>query len=396
VLPETDIQKLAIESRQRLIQEFAETYANLQERVKRVPDTDARKVSEELSCPLEIAIIAYLINMDGIMSLRQAVSLFTAELSRRANVGEDVPNLPGNVMVFALDEGRWISHIHGRFARQLEIKVRSLSNLEEAIDDRRFEVEQALSIIAERVKLAETLISPLAEEWRKEHVKSTSADVITAFGQAITKWNPNTLNGKFKQIQKRNQALFRLLRQKLNLTSDSFTIDATIKRVDTLIEELGQPLEELTPRAVAHLLLHMVPKPQTGRGDRAPYVDIGAASTRGNKTEPDMSSPFDYLERDIKLGGRRKGDDRKDFLTEHIERVVRVLKYQGNDAPEYVQKCYAEIISRFNLSAVSLDEIVALANEKLSDALPSERDGLSIALIHDFIAANIYKEDELF
>ena len=140
----------------------------------------------------------------------------------------------------------------------------------------------------------------------------------------------------------------------------------------------------------------MVPRPQTGRGDRSPYVDIGAASTRGNKAEPDMSSPFDYLERDIKLGGRRKGDDRKDFLSKHISRVVRVLKYQGNDAPEYVQKCYVEIISRFNLSEVSLEEAVSLANEKLKDALPSERDGLSIALIQDFIDVNVYKEDELF
>jgi len=395
VLPETDIQKLAVESRQRLIQEFAETYANLQERVKRVPDADARRVSDELACPVEIAIIAYLINMDGIMSIRQAVSLFTSELSRRAAVGESVPNLPGNVMLFALDEGRWISHIHGRFTRQLELKVRSLSNLEDAIDDRHYEAEQALAIIAERVKLAEIMILPLTEEWKKEHVKSTSADVMNAFGQAITKWNPNTLNGKFKQIQKRNQALFRLLRQALNLASDSFTIDASIKRIDTLIEELEQPLEELTPRAVAHLLLHMVQKPHTGRGDRSPYVDIGAASTRGSKAEPDMSSPFDYLERDIKLGARRKGDDRKEFLTEHISRVIRVLKYQGNDVPEYVQKCYSEIIARFNLSNVSLEEAEAFANEKLADALPSERDGLSIELIHDFIDANVYKEEEV-
>ncbi|MCJ7817759.1 MAG: hypothetical protein MUP60_02810, partial [Candidatus Thorarchaeota archaeon] len=344
MLPETDIQKLAVDSRQKLIQEFAETYANLRERVKRVPDSDARKVSEEFSCPLEVAMIAYLINMDGIMSLRQAVDLFTTELARRASIGEDVPNLPGNVMEFALIEGRWISHIHGRFARELELRVRSLSNLEDAVDDKTIEVEKALSIIAERVKLAETLICPLVEEWSKEHVKSTSADVITAFGQAVTKWNRSTLNGKFKQIQKRNQAHFRILKQALTQSSDSFTIDASINRLDTLIDELGQPLEKLTLRAVAHLLLHMIPRSQSGRGDRSPYVDVGIGSTRGNKAEPEMSSPFDYLERDIKLGSRRKGDDRREFLTERIARVIRVLKYQGNDAPAYVQKCFTEII----------------------------------------------------
>jgi len=160
VLLETDIQKLAVESRQKLIQEFAETYANLRERVKRVPDSDARKVSEEYSCPLEVAMIAYLINMDGILNLRQAIDLFTAELARRATVGEDIPNLPGNIMEFAFVEGRWISHIHGRFTRQLELQVRSLANLEDAVDNTDLEVEKALSIIAQRTKLAETFISP--------------------------------------------------------------------------------------------------------------------------------------------------------------------------------------------------------------------------------------------
>ena len=393
MLPETDIQKLAVESRQKLIEEFAETYANLRERVKRVPDLDARKVSEEFSCPVEVAMIAYLINMDGIMSLRQAVGLFSAELSRRASVGEDVPNLPGNIMEFALIEGRWISHIHGRFTRQLELRARSLANLEDGSDSESIEVEKALSIIAERVKLAETLISPLTEEWTKEHVKSTSADVITAFGQALTKWNRSTLYGKFKQIQKRNQARFRILRQALTQTSDSFTIDASIGRVDTLIDELGQPLDKLTPRAVSHLLLHMVPRPQHGRGDRSPYLDIGVGSTRGNKAEPDMASPFDFLERDIKLGNRRKGDDRKDYLLGRIARVIRVLKYQGSDAPEFVQKCFTEIIARFGLVDISLDEITVTANDQLSQALPSEKDPIAINLIYDFIQNNVYVED---
>jgi hypothetical protein len=393
VLPETDIQKLAVESRQRLIQEFAETYVNLRERLKRVPDADARKVSEEFSCPLEIAMVAYLINMDGIMSIRQAVSLFSTELARRASVGKDVPNLPGNVMEFALIEGRWISHIHGRFTRKLELKVRSLSNLEDAVDSQNLGVEKALSIIAERIKLAETMISPLAEEWRNEHVKSTSADVIAAFGQAITKWNPNTLNGKFKQIQKRTQAHFRLLRRAMQQASDSFIIDASIGRLDSLIEELGQPLEDLTQRAVAHLLLHMIPRPQSGRGDKSPYVIVSMGSTRGNKAEPDMSSPFDYLERDIKLGNRRNGDDKREFLTERIARVVRVLKYQGNDAPEYVRMCFSEVVTRFELSDISVDDAVARANEKLSESLISERDNLAIRLIHDFIDENVYEED---
>ncbi|MHA1614975.1 MAG: hypothetical protein ACTSYJ_09035 [Candidatus Thorarchaeota archaeon] len=393
VLPETDIQKLAVESRQSLIQEFAETYANLRERVKRVPDLDARKVSEEFSCPFEVALIAYLINMDGIMSLKQAVGLFSAELSRRASIGEDVPNLSGNIMEFALVEGRWISHIHGKFTRQLELRVRSLANLEDVVDTTTLEVEKALSIIAERTKLAEIFISPLVEEWRKEHIKSTSADVITSFGQAITKWNRSTLNGKFKQVLKRNQAHFRVLRQALTHATDSFTIDSSIKRLDSIINELEQPLDKLTPRAVAHFLLHLVPRPQSGRGDRSAYVDIGVGSTRANKAEPDMSSPFDFLERDIKLANRRKGDDRREYLLERIGRVLRVLKYQGSDVNECVKQCYTEITSRFSLKDISLDDSLTVAREKLAEALVTEKDGLAINLIFDFVNDNVFSED---
>ncbi len=393
MLPETDIQKLAVESRQKLIQEFADTYANLRERVKRVPDADARKVSEEFSCPFEVALIAYLINMDGIMSLQQAVGLFAAELARRASVDEDVPNLPGNIMEFALVEGRWISHIHGVFTRHLELRVRSLANLEDVVDTTTLEVEKALSIIAERTKLAETYISPLVEEWRKEHIKSTSSDVISSFGQAITKWNRSTLNGKFTQVLKRNQAHFRILRHALTKASDSFTIDSSIKRLDSLIDELEQPLDKLTPRAVAHFLLHLVPRPQSGRGDRSAYVSVGVGSTRGNKAEPDMSSPFDFLERDIKLAHRRKGDDRREYLLERIGRVFRVLKYQGSDFNACVRTCYTEIISRFNLKDISLDDSMTVASEKLAEVLVTEKDSIAINLIFDFVNDHVYLED---
>lgn len=394
LLPETDIQKLAVESRQRLIQEFADTYVNMRERVRRVPDADARKISESLSCPLEVAMVAYLINMDGILGVRQAVDLFTTELGRKASIGEDVPNLPGNIMEFALIEGRWISHLYGNFSRQLELQCRSLANLEDVVDQSNIEVEKALSIIALRTKLAETIVSPILEEWVKDHVKSTSADTILVFGQAITRWNRNTLSGKFKQILRRNQALFRMIRECLAKSTDSFTIDAAITRLDALIDELGRPFEKLTFRAVAHFLVHLVPRPASGRGDRSPFVDVGVSSTRGNKAEPDLTSPFDFLERDVKLARRRKGDERAEYLLERIGRVIRVLKYQGNDLMECIEKSFTEIQERFGLNDVSLDSAIASAKTQISDAPISERDILTIKLVHGFVDTHIYSEEQ--
>lgn len=393
MLREPDIKKLAIESRQKLVQEFAETYANLRERVKRVPEGDARRISEELSCPLEVAMIAYLIEMDGIKNAREAVGLMAEELSRRAAVGESVPNLPGNVMEFALVEGRWISHVNGSFTRAIELQVRGLANEEEAVGQDEMEVEKALSIIAARTKIAETLIAPAVEEWLHEHVESNSSDVLRTFGMAITKWNRSTLNGKFKQMQRRCVAFFRVLREVLTTTSESFTIDASISRLDSLIGELEGPFENMSVRAVSHFLLHMTPRPTSVRGDRSHYVDIGIGSTRGNKAEPDLSSPFDFLERDVKLAARRQREEQEKYLRERIARVVRVLKHQGNTVIDSVENCMRELQSRFGLEDIPLSSMLESNRERMVEAPMAERDSLAVSIIHEFIKSAIYGEE---
>lgn len=390
MLLESDIKKLAVESRQRLVQEFAEKYANLRERVRRVPEADARRISEQLSCPMEIAMIAYLINMDGIMGVKQAVRLLSTELQRRAKVGEDVPNLPGNIMEFALTEGRWVSHIYGSFVRQIELQVRGLANLEEGVEGPSIEIEKALSIIAARTKMSETIIAPVIEEWLKEHPKSTSKDVLISFGQGITKWNMSTLNGKFMQIQRRTQALFRLLRESLLAPSDSLTMDLSIERIDTLIEELGSPFDEMSQRAVSHFLLHIAPRQSTGRGDRSPYVTVGVSSTRGNKAEPDLTSPFDFLERDVKLAKRRKGIEREEYLKEKIGRVMRVLKYQENTTAESVEKCLTELVDRFDLVDTSLVDTIENSKAAITSTPEADRAAISVSIVYDFVTSNVY------
>lgn len=393
MLLEPDIQKLAVESRQRLVEEFAEKYANLRERVKRVPDADAQKISDKLSCPLEVAMIAYLINMDGIMTVKKSVGYLSTELERRATVGEDVPNLAGNIMEFALVEGRWVSHIYGSFVRQLELKARELANLEEGIDESAIEVERALSIIATRTKISEAFIEPILGEWIKEHPKANSLDALSSFGESITKWNRSTLTGKFLQVQRRNQALFRRLRESLVQTSESYTMDASINRLDTLLEELESPFDEMTLRGISHLLLHIVPRISTGRGDRSSFVAIGVGSTRGNKAEPDLTSPIDFLERDVKLAKRRSGIEREEYLKEKISRVLRVLRYQENTPIDSLEKCLTELNDRLNLEAVPLEDEIVSSTEILVNTPESDRESKTMMLIYSFVSKYAYGEE---
>ena len=168
------------------------------------------------------------------------------------------------------------------------------------------------------------------------------------------------------------------------------TMDLYTGRVNTIIEELDTEIEDLTDRAVAHLILHMAPRPTGARGDRSRFVEVGTASTRGNKAEPDMASPFDFLERDIRLARRREGVDRDNYIKERISRVLRVLKYQGNDPITSVEQCAAEVNERFKLDITNLDEEVFKLKEGFADVSPDEFDTIATSLVHQFVDSHIF------
>ncbi|MGY5862284.1 MAG: hypothetical protein RTU09_07910 [Candidatus Thorarchaeota archaeon] len=391
MLRDPDLEKLAVASRQRLTQEFEDKFANLRERVRRVPIEEARRIAEEFSCPLEVAMMAYLIHMDGIQSLRQAITLLSTELQRRASIGEDVPNIPGNIMEFAITEGRWIEYVYGTFARDLELKVRDLANLESTLDEESSTVEKAISVITARTKLAEGFIVPVLQAWLKEHLKSTSQEALLYFGPPVTKWKPETLKGKLLHLRRRNQALFRKLREILSTASESATVDMSITRLDFLINDMDNQLSVMTVKSIAHIILHMAPRP-TGRGDRSRYVQVGTASTRGSKSEPDMASPFDFLERDVRLARRRVGEEQSTFLMERIDRVIRVLKFKGDPIHDIVKICLSELIDRLGIENVSLEEQYESAERALVDAEIPERDAVAVKLVFDFVNTNYLSE----
>lgn len=384
-MSDQDVQTLAAASGQRLIREFADKYANLRERSRRVPIADAKKIADEYSCPLEIGIVAYLINLDGIMGIREAVNLLSSELQRRTNVGEDVPNLGGNILEFSLLEGRWIEYIYGTFVRELELKTRELANLEASIDVETPPIEKVVSVVNSRSRLAETFVSPAVQTWLGEHVKSNTEDVLTAFCLAVTKWKLATLKGKMLQLRRRNQAFFRRLKVILATASESATVDVVMKRIDDTIQALGADLSRMSVSSVAHFILHIAPRPM-GRGDRSRYVDVGMSSTRGNKTEPDMTSPFDFLERDVQLARRRTDAERSEYLSQRISRVMRVLRYQGNTTAQVVEKCVLELRNRLHIDEASAAGVIERSRQELANTPSDRQDEIAVKLVFEYIS----------
>ncbi len=384
-----ELESLAKSSRQKLVDEFTEKYANLRERMRRIPIDDANKIAERYSCPLQVAIMAYLMEMDGIISARKSISLMAQELSRRFAVGEEVPNLPGNVQEFVLIEGRWIGHIYGSFSRDLELKIRSLSNLEVALNNEDLTVEMALSIFDARNKLALGYIYPIFETWLHDHPKANSEDVLMAFGPAITKWNPNTLRGKLNFLKRKNLAFFRRLKVLLQNAEDSATVDYTINRISMLIKELEEPFSRMNLSALAHFVVHIIPR-TVGRGDMSRASVVISPSTRGFKAEPDMNSPFDFLERDIRLARRRYEAERERYLKDRVGRVLRVLLHQEKTLEQATRISISEIIDRLKVEGVTIEETMSLYGQAISEESPIETFEDTVSFIVDFVFKHVY------
>ncbi|MFQ5832017.1 MAG: hypothetical protein ACE5H4_04910 [Candidatus Thorarchaeota archaeon] len=388
MLLDPDLEKLAVASRQKLVHEFAETHADLRERARRVPASEAERISEKLSCSFQIAAVAYLIELDGILKARDTNSLLSRELERLASIGDPVPDLPGNVMEFALREGKWVEYLYGKFVRELELKTRELANLESILEDEPLPIEKVIPVLASRIKLAKTFMAPLIETWLTEHPKSTSDDVLIAFGPAVTGWKLSTLRGRLTQLRRRNQAFLRKLAAVLEQASDSATMDMSTGRLHTLIDNLGQPLDQMSVNATAHLLVHIAPRP-TGRGDRSAYVAVGMASTRGSKAEPDLTSPFDFLERDVLLARRRPEEERISYLADRVGRVIRYLKYQGNSVFDAVERCIRELEDRFKLQKTTSQDTMESYRSELGGLSMDEQDDKAAEIVLGFISASV-------
>ncbi|TFG11968.1 hypothetical protein EU537_10855 [Candidatus Thorarchaeota archaeon] len=387
---DADVQELALVTRKQLVEEFAEKHSDLSNRIERLRVDLANAIVEETKCPVQMALVAYLIEMDGIMGAKQAVELLTNEINRRNHVGESVPNLPGNVQEFAIQEGRWLEYLYGGFTSKLESKVRNLSNLENVLEEDNPPVEKAISIFNTRTRISEGFIMPIAQTWFDEHPKANSEDLVMVFGQAITNWMPTTLRGKIISLRRRSQALYRRLGVILSTASDSIIVEAMINQIEKIVDDFDSRLEDIAVSTASHFILHLAPRPLQFRGDRSKYVSRGMSSLRGNKTEPDMTSPFDFLERDVRLAKRRKGEDRELYLKNKVPRVIRVLIHQGTPIDDAVEKAIVEMQERLKLPSSSLEDIDEEIEIALNGVPPDEQEQAAAKLVIKYVRRNFY------
>ncbi|MEM4735832.1 MAG: hypothetical protein QXS20_08980 [Candidatus Thorarchaeota archaeon] len=384
-----ELTRLGNERRLSLTQEFAQKHADIRERLRRLPTDEVLAVSQRFSCPSQIASAAYLINMDGLLDLKKAVYLLSNELSRRAATGHEVPNIPGSFLEFAAAESRWLEYLHGPFVREMYLKMRDVENAESSVSHDDMTTEQALSLLAVRMRLAESFLVPLIDAWLSEHPGSNGIDMLQSFLPPLTGWSPVAVCGRVLHARSGCVAFFKRLCDIITQIPGSATSESAIRRANRVLDDLKMDIASMSSSSLAQLVIHVAPRP-TGRGDKSSLVSIGSSSTRGSKAEPDMDSPFDFLERDVRLAARRRREDRIMYIRDRLERIVRVLRHQGMGLIECVEKCESEIAKRLQIPNVPLDEIREEVAEKIESAGADARDVVAVSLIGDFLEKYVY------
>jgi len=394
VLVVSDLEKIAIDERRKLVREFEEKYADLQEKVYKIPEREIEKIVSKLKCPPELARVAYCIEMDGILNVKEAVDLLIDELQRRTKAGSEVAKVSSHLLDFSIKEGKWIEYLYRTFSYKMESKIREISNNESKIKRESMSSETAMSVFQNRQKVAETYVLEVIKRWLAEHEKSKPIDAVFALGLATTRWTRDIIRNRIRRII--NDLIEFMQRIEDTLQKEemqSRALKYIISRVSSIISGLTNGIDNITDVAAAHLVVHLSPKPDI-KPDRSEIVMLSAPYTRGGLVEANMDSPADFLERDVKLAARRPEPARSIYLKKQINALTRYLYHKKIEKEEIVNQVFRMLEERFNIPERIVKIEKKHAKERLLKVEPAEHFELFSEIMTEFVIKYIIERDK--
>jgi len=342
----------------KLAKEFKETYGELEEKAHRVSDREAETLAALTGVPLEIARVACQIELDGVMNREKAARLIYNEYLRRKRLGLEIPPVPTYEFYFAVGEGRWIEFIWKNFPEKLVGTSREIHNMIQrlrTIED--IEPWLVIKIIDIYEKTVNEYIIPMLEGWLKDHPETTIYDALLYAIMGIHNTdNIDEAKIKLEEGYKKLKKDLAIFQEKLKiLESQTTVVENRLERITIILKEL-ESKESLSTAAAGYILVASLPPPKivTTESD---YVIVHTPIPRGGMVGPELATPSDFLERDLKLALRRPPNERDEKIDTSVEKVFKVLLTDGQSPEEAAYSMATEIVKRFKLDDVNLDRI---------------------------------------
>ena len=360
-----------------LTEEFEQTFGDLEEKSHRVSDKAADALSLKKECPAEIARVAIQIGDDLLIDAEMACDLLLNEYNRLISLGFSIPPVLTYQMNFAVVEGRWIEFLYSKFNRELEENTREIVNFESAMKDAKIEtvpVEQILNFMTLRQKIGGDFITPIMTKWIAEHTDSTPTEMILVFTAAIHRTTYDQVMDRLEIARKSALDIYDFLWKVLSSNKiESTAVENASDVVEEMRNELQKDLDNINLAGLSEVLIQAAPHHKAIVDSESKYVYRHTPLSRQGMVGPDLTSPTDFLERDVLLARRRHEPERSKLLKNSIAGVMRAILAQNNTDLEASLLIVKDIQKRFKLSSSVFDDTKKAIEESIQGKIGLER-----------------------
>ncbi len=258
---------------------ISENFADLITRVDKIPLEKKVEIADNLNCSQSFASIIYLLHSDLNIDSSLVLDDLRLEINRLKEIKKELPEIETYLYKFAVEEGKWIAFLRGSMGNNLASDIKNIEILFNKLGKSKGSdlITLATQLMMERQFIAANKIIPVIEKWCSEHTDATDFDatvriIASIIGEKVTKDIGKQMDKAREELVKQIDVLGDILS---NAEESNWIIRALIE-AEILYEDLGQPLEEITSKGLADIVIWLLAQSYEKKiGDFTSKEEIG-------------------------------------------------------------------------------------------------------------------------
>ncbi|MBN1329386.1 MAG: hypothetical protein JXA54_07925 [Candidatus Heimdallarchaeota archaeon] len=263
---------------------IGDNFADLITRVDKIPLEKVVETAAQYNCSQQFGSILYLFSTEMNIDPELILSDFYAELKRLADIGNPRPEIETYMYNFALEEGKWIAFLRGSLFNSLREDIKSIHSSFNKLGKLSGSdlITLATQLMMERQFISANKLIPIFEKWKENHEEATDFDAaIRILASLLNQPFSDKLKEIIVEAKKELISQIELLGDILTNAEQSNWIIRALIEVEILFEDINQPIEEMTSKALADILIWILSlEYEKNIGDFTTKQDIGKIITR--------------------------------------------------------------------------------------------------------------------
>ena len=263
---------------------IGENFTDFLTRVDKIPlETKVEKASE-YKCAHELAGVVYLLSNEFNIDPKLVLSDINNELERLKSLDSSPPIIESYLYNFAINKGKWIALFRGALYNSLIDDLESLKAKLSKLNKLKGSdlITLATQILMERQFIAANKLVPIFERWEEENPKANEFDLAKQIYASLTKREISIeIIKEFEEAKNELHKQVEVLGNILSEADQTNWIIRALIEAEMLYEDLCQPLEEMTSKALSDIIIWLLAiKHEQSKGNFATKLDMGNMITR--------------------------------------------------------------------------------------------------------------------